>query len=370
MDSTASPATVYRKPKVLWSRLKWRWPFLVWILACVAGWWTFNHGGRLERSIGAFEYQLDPILSLEEAHVKKILVTVGQEVKAGQPLVELDTNILDQEIADAQASIANDNEKNRLAIVRTYQSTGSSLEREIRDLSLRQAEDEGRLKTLREQIGQVEKMVNSGGLTRDVLVRLQADLGGLEKSTALLPTLLTQANESLTQNKASLAKELGALQAPVAPVLALKARRDAYTLRAPRDGLIHAVYARDGQVVLPRGQPTGSFEGSVVRPILEVAALGSTIIHAFVSEDSKIQVVKDQVVTIYDTHVKGRKLTAKIATVSSYIETLPDRGSPVANRFIHGRAITLIPEANHGLVPGQLVSILYTEPSWLDLVTH
>jgi len=91
-----------RSPPPWWKRLPNRWPFLIWVGAVVLAVFLFSRGGQMGGMTGSVRSSRQIIAPLEDSRIKAIHVELGQEVRKGDLLVEMDTTVLDAEMAVEQ----------------------------------------------------------------------------------------------------------------------------------------------------------------------------------------------------------------------------------------------------------------------------
>ena len=86
------------RPAVWWSRIKFRWPFLVWLAAIVIAALLFLRGGQTSVLSGVVEVVQEDISPHETARLGTLHVEEGQQVRQNNILAEFDTSILEAEI--------------------------------------------------------------------------------------------------------------------------------------------------------------------------------------------------------------------------------------------------------------------------------
>ena len=108
MAARAEPRPLPRHPRVWWSRIAYRWPFVVWLAAVAACAFLYLHSGQTASVSGVIEVQREEAAPIEAARLVKVHVVPGQAVQAGDLLAEFDAAVLDAEMHEIQAQFALD----------------------------------------------------------------------------------------------------------------------------------------------------------------------------------------------------------------------------------------------------------------------
>jgi len=133
----------------------------------------------------------------------------------------------------------------------------------------------------------------------------------------------------------------------------LQMRRDGYFLRAQRDGTISRVFKQPGEVVAA---------GEVV---LRLVAGGNGRIVSFLPEGQARNVSVGDQGYVESVRSASRRIRATVTVVGPDIVTHPGRVSLIRGQPVRGRRLILTPEEDHGLIPGETVSIRL-QRSWFD----
>lgn len=342
--------------------MKLRWPFLVWLAFAGLALWMFYNTGKIEQIAGVVEIVSEPVASLEEGRIKTVAVKPGSQVKPGDIIAQLDTTLIDEEIAELQLELSIE----RLDRIRQFTDTILRIEEELRVLRLKQTSDTGQLAYLKEEIKRLEKEIEAGAITRDVVVPFQAQAAALVETTKLYPTLITEANTALTKAKGQLRSAEGEPATAADPESAgaaqfglLLKRKEACTLKAIKGGYIADVLHQPGEVL------------SAGLPVATIIVDESPRIFGFIIDTSGIAVEIGQEVKISNTLDGKVGFTGKVIAISPYIKNLPDRSSPLPNRMVRGREIIIMPDENAtNLVPGQSVLIYLKERNLSDIFPY
>src|SRR5690606_19164184 len=84
--------------EVIWSRMKLRWPFLVWLAAVGAGLYLYQHSSQSYTLNGVMDIERYKIAPLETARLLSLTVQPGQAVMKGDILARMDPSLLDSEL--------------------------------------------------------------------------------------------------------------------------------------------------------------------------------------------------------------------------------------------------------------------------------
>ena len=68
--------------------------------------WLFTSGGSYDQLNGLVDFKLESVASLDNGKVAHVYVKVDTRVKKGDPLVQMDTSLLDEEIEALRQTIA------------------------------------------------------------------------------------------------------------------------------------------------------------------------------------------------------------------------------------------------------------------------
>ena len=103
------------RPRYTLRRALGAWPLLVWLGVIAMAFWAYNKGVKFTRMNGLVDPITEAVAADEDSRIAKILVRTGDKVKKGDPVVELDTAVLDAQISKLQAAIRSDLEDRLLS---------------------------------------------------------------------------------------------------------------------------------------------------------------------------------------------------------------------------------------------------------------
>ena len=237
--------------------------------------------------------------------VRKILVSEGAQVKAGQLLLELDDTLARSQIATAETRL-----KTAQAAYSTLIAGGTSQELILRQAELHKAT------TARDgaqrQLSALENLQQRGAASpdevaaaRDRLATAQADLGQSQSQVRYSPSELSRVQAEITESKAAV--EL--------------AQEDLHNchVHAPFDGTVFFLPARLGAFV------------NVGDLLLQEADLSQLRVRAFVDEPEIGRLAIGQTVRIAWDALPGRTWQGTVSTLPS---TVVSRGSRVVGEIL------------------------------------
>lgn len=352
-----------RHPRVWWSRIKHRWPFLVWVAAIVALWRLYGVGVRTVRFPGVVEALREDAAPVETARLISLHVAPGQEVLPGDVLARFDASL-----ADAQFAVE------RLQAERQFAGAAERIAARLRDLKMRQASDQQRLNVLRAESDRLRELLAVGVEEAARLAYLRAEQEALAKVIELYPPAIREVEQEMAaaQAREEAARQwLASASDPESPSAEpppagmedlaqtfslLRARRESFILRARHTGTVTRIWFQPGDVV-PAGTPTVTLlfrgEQRVTGFLWEyIARAVSAGMDAFVAPASDAGF--------------GRLYGARIEHVSPDVSCLPTRASPIRNQPFRGRRVTVTLAEPMDLLPGEAVNIFIGRPWWSE----
>lgn len=353
-----------RHPAVLWSRIKWRWPFLVWIGAIVLLLYLLEAGGRYQSLQGVIDVDRRELSPLETARLRSLAVRSGERVYAGTVVAEMDMSLY-----DAQMQI------DRLQVDRQFSRSIQGLESELRDLKIRRAADVAELAALNEELERMQDLIRQGMVDSMAAVRLRSRQSALTESVEIYPEIMTELESELAKSrvmKNSIGSWLGEMPEAIPeglPVEAaselllhrerlgmLKLRQETYTLRALRDGVVSRIMKEPGEVV------------QAGEPIVTIVYDGATSVTGFLPEFRARELSVGDTAYLTRAARFSHAVPAVVTHLGPEILGLPGRVSPIPGRTLRGRRVVLEPRVEHSFLPGETVSIHLEKPVWWRLI--
>lgn len=216
---------------------------------------------------------------LQSARVKEIFVQIGAQVTNGQPIAQMDTTLVDIQIAEAEAMLAS--AQGNMA---SYQGQMLNLAKDVDDEILRSQRaiallknqfesDSAKLSELKTIQSEREKLFKSNLIAEELADALRPEIAALEKQVAAYPDDIAmeqrllddqQKHRSDVQSTLHLKPQDDIMKAVVEKAEAQakilrsvvemrKQEKETYTLRAPADGVVSDILVFPGTVD-PAGQ--------------------------------------------------------------------------------------------------------------------
>jgi multidrug resistance efflux pump len=372
-------------PVVWWSRNKLHWPVLVWLVAIGAAFFLYKRGIQYPVLTGIVEIHEETIAPVNSGVLKELFVAESQSVTNGQPLAQMDTDMVDQEIKAEEASGIED-----AGVVERYQEDAMRLHSQyVNDLDTAEeslqtqkralAEVKAEQDVLQKEAARLQNLVDQRLADSTVLVKLgdmKTRLAILAESARLYPQSIEDL-ERATSTKKKQHEDLDTWmdfeQTPNGPgqsrrmeqmkaqtlksheeqrnLLLLK--RETHVFKAKSDGTVSRIDIRPGSTV------------SAGIPIMNIVHAPGNSIIAFLPEGQAVQTVtagmKAHIIRLtndmknYDAVVQG--LGPEIYTRT--VQTGTQR------QFMRGRRLILSISGPHDLIPGETVSIAVETRSFL-----
>lgn len=368
MNGTATQIKLPKHPRIWWSRIKNKWPFLVWILAVALAYVLYAAGMDLASFIGHVEAKDVIISPAEEATLQSLSVDVGQKVTNNHPVAEMDAFLIDAEIAvnEALANESSNAAADRiLGLYGNYQKSVTDAQTQLEQLKQAEGTDAAELSATTAELARLQKL-KEGGLLTDttVMSRFLSREAALKEAVRLYPQSIQATERRLAAAKAefegfrkwlnienetqitqSLIEKISSrVWAPQQQIALLRQRRETYTLRSPADGVVSHVLALPGSK-LSRGTP-------VVTVIMATNRVIGFLPEVYAKD---VQPGMDAMVLTRDSAAQPIKATIEI--VCPEIEALPSSTRAVPNQNLRGRRIYLVIPPDHGLLPGETVDV-------------
>ena len=354
------------RPRMTLRRALNFWPALVWLAVVGIAFWAYSKGVKFTRMNGVVDVIQEAVTSDEDGRIEKILVKSGQAVNQGDPIVQLDTAILDEEIKKFEAALKSDLEDRILK----YQFDLARLQSQLRDLIREQAGDDGELSGIEATVKELNELQAKVPPTYAAPIlqakaKVEANGARLRAVSTTYPDQVKAATNEITTLEAGLTKLKAALADPESAASAngdltqlqkLRALKQRATLRSNHTGIVDRIDKDDGEFVK---------SGEAVVRIVSAPQL----IRGFLPQDQLGQVRTGMKIWISSTTDRYTYFPSTILSVSPRISNVPDRSSPLPNRTVHGQEIIAAFPFNSGFQPGQTVVIHLEEPGTIPTIT-
>ena len=310
------------------------------VLVAAAGFWVLTQTGRaaLISARGFAEAVDHPAGPVRQGRLGKLLVRLGQRVKAGEVVAVMDTRPLELqletaklELAVAEATVAATLAVERAAVSRA----------ELQVLRLRTAQDRGHaeLDELEQQLSRLQKLAEQKLVQAQDLEERKRLRAGLAASLALLDAAAVQGQAGLGQplrrskTDEQIDLRLGPVRAEVqvrrAAVRAAELALAEASIRAGADGTVAAILHQAGEVV------------GVGTEVVRIAAGRPGFIVCWVPERLAVRIVVGDVARVRGVRLFDRSFEAKVVEISPQIEEVPPRARPSPNVPAWGRRVIL-----------------------------
>ncbi len=350
MDRAFQPTSHRWHPAVWRSRLRLRWPLIVWLLAAVGAVVLYYNGGKFGGISGVVEGVEERVAPLVAGRLTAVYVTVGKRVKAGDIVAEMDPSV---ELADLTVD--------RLEMERRFAAAVGDFDREIRDLQRQQAADDGERAQLQEEIARLETLLEKHLVDVRDLVSLRTRRRALEAALALYPGQLRELEARRTDM--AVRQQLAAVwmsgepaaatnsAAGLPPSSLFEARRELCRLRARSDGVVLRVSQAPGTIVAA---------GEEIALLLTDAPLALT---GFLPESNLTAVSPGMVAYARSAATGGDAVLARVVSLTPEIAPLPNRVNPFRSLASYrGRRVLFEFLESHAFMPGESVTIEFRRP--------
>jgi len=276
-----------------WWRRLWRhWPFFSWLCLAAICLGLYARSAQYGIVTGTAQAVHHDVAPLELARVKQVFVQVGSHVSKGQVVAQMDTLLVDTQLAEAEANLATARntmaafQGQMLSQVRAVEDEILKSERALEQANALQASAVAKFAQLQVIQAERDKLYQSRLIPESEVDALRPEIAGLEKEVAAYPGQIATAERTLAQQRKqreqlettlhlapngdilkAVSEKAAAEAQRLEIVLEMRRRqKEAYTLRSEADGVVSDVQLYPG-VVAKAGQT-----------VLTVAARGELII--------------------------------------------------------------------------------------------
>jgi multidrug resistance efflux pump len=382
-DTTYSRPPLRDHPSWRWRRWLDRWPIAAWLavtVIAVAFYVKSTQFGVLSGSVVTVKQNLSPV---ETAQVKAIFVKIGDSVTNGQILAQMDTTLVDSQLAGAEATLAAAEgswagyEEQMLSLLRSYDDGITSAE-------AAKAQQQGQLDSDSAKLAELKTMqAKRDALFANKLISeveddtLRPEIAGLAKAVASCQQLIQMDEATLASRKKErqdLQQSLklapgGDIKEAIAQKTAAqteilktavtmkKLEKESYSLRSHADGVVSDI---------------GIYPGTTAKPgdmVVSVVSASRSIIGYLPEVREGLIKVGDQG---YAFRLQASPLKVRVVADAPEIDEIPAavRPSTVAQQnAVTFRAQRIVFEIDGpgNLVPGESVQIRLTSRFWAKL---
>jgi HlyD family secretion protein len=254
--------------------------------------------------------------------VTKVLVNRGQQVKKGEPLVELDTRVASAEVSRAQAAIEEARTQQQVleqgGRIAERQQTEADLERTRLDLEAARKNYQTLERLVRKQAATQQELDSA----RQSVDQLQLRIRSLEEHKA---ALVTGTDKEIARAKLQEAESAAAIA---------RTNLDLSVIRAPMEGTIYDFDLKQGSFV------------NAGDPVAKVGRLDRVRVTVYVDEPDLGKVRKGEVVNITWDALPGHQWKGEVDKLPTQIVPLGTRQVGEVGCVIENPQRDLIPNAN------------------------
>ena len=323
---------------------------LVIIVALVLGgwWWTQQRtagSGHELRATGTIEVERMDIAAETGGRIVELAVNKGDEVRAGDVLVRLDTTMLDADLARTEAAIkalekARDAAK--AAWLAAQGARANPLDIDVKIAELQAQLDAAELQLQAARLTNDPAQLKVAETTRDGLQRVLDLLTTMRETPYALDAQVGQA-EMIYQGTEAL------LQAAYSIRDLLRIQREKMTLTAPRDGFILDRLFAPGEIAPP------------LAPILVLADLREVTLTVYLPETVYGRVNLGDEVTVYVDSWPDRAFAGKVTYISPRAEFTPTNVQTPDERARLVYAVEIaLPNEDLALKPGMIAEAVFS----------
>lgn len=354
------------------SRILSRWPLYVWLLAVVTVFVLYARTSQFGGMPGVVETFEEPVAPLETARLQKLFVLRGQRVKAGDPIAQMDTDQLDARIAvdeaqilEAQGTISG-YQQDIMQIVREFNDNIREAEAELEKERMQMLSEKAELDALRAEQERREELRRKNLISEQDASELRPRIAGLARALESYPELIALREKRLEEIAAqrdelfewmeleqdgkiteAIREEMRAREKILKTSITRRhLQREAYTLRASRDGVVSRIFHEPGSVV-----NSGD-------PVALVVSEKSQWVVGFLPDIYISELREGQEVLVErERGLRDQSIAGRIEAISPEVRSLPGRVSPIRNQPLRGRRVMVKIERDDVFVPGESVRI-------------
>jgi HlyD family secretion protein len=306
------------------------WVFLVLLVAVAAGgavW--YSRRGKVKPLVlsGSVEARDVEVGSLMGGRVEKVLVEEGSQVKAGQPIVQLETDLVGLQIAEQESRVA----QARANLAKTLRGP--------------RAEEIARARAAAEN-AERERQRQESLLGRGIVGQQPYDSAATQAKTA--SEMLLELERGSRPEDVAAAR--AALEADERQVAYLQRQAREAVVRAPADGVIESLDLRPGDLVAPN---------QAVAKMLEPSQLW---VRVFVPEPELGRVHVGQKAAVKVDTFPDREFPGRVVEIRTQSEYTPRNVQTLDQRMDQVFGVKVMVDRAPELKPGMTATVRLTEP--------
>ncbi len=362
------------RPRFTLRRLLNFWPLFIWIAVLGLAFWSYNKGVKFTRMNGLVDPIQEAVAADEDSRILEILVKTGTPVKKGDPVVLLDSAVLDAQIKKLEAAIRADLQDRLLG----YDLDLTRIKSEYRRIMREQASDTGELEAVDEQIKNINDLIDRlktdfekqsmRNQTAELMFEAEKDRSRLMATTGLYKGQLEAFLADIERLEAEIGRirevvehgdpeSLASANGDLSELQELRILRERMTLASSHDGVVDRVERDNGEFVL-KGET-----------IVRIVAYPE-VIRVMLPNDQIGQVKVDDPVWVSASTDRYIYYKSKVLNLSPRVTNAPNTTSPLPNQVLHGQEIIVDYPQESRFYPGQPVIVHTEEPGKIPLITR
>jgi multidrug resistance efflux pump len=382
-------STDYKRPPLRdlasfrWRRWRDRWPLAAWITIAIIALVFYIKSTQFGVMAGSAQTVLHNLSPLEAARVKAIYVKIGDSVTNGQILAQMDTTLIDSQLAETEATLAAAEgswaayEEQMLSLLRTYDVDIAAAEAAIEEARGQLESDTAKLNELKAMQAKRDSMFAGKLITELEDDALRPEIAGLEKSVVTCGQLIKTYETTLANRKrqrddlqhslklspsgdikdAIAQKTAAQTEILKAAVDMKKTERENYSLRSPGDGIVSDI---------------GIFPGATAKPgdnVVNVISNSRLIIGYLPEVREGMFKVGDEG---YAFRLRLPPLKIKVVACAPEVDEIPSRLRPTTAAQQSGvtfraQRVVFETQGTGSPLPGESLQIRLTSKFWADL---
>ncbi len=369
--------------KLRWRRLADKWPFYVWLALIALSVYFYCKSTQYGTLAGTAEDIHHDISPLQPARVKEICVKIGDVVTNGQIVAEMDTTLVDAEVAHAEATLSAAEgswaayEAQMLSLMRTFEDEISSAQVLIDQQTRQKDSDAAKLAELKSMQSKRDELFKNKLISEVEADALRPEIAQLEKNVAADAPLIAMYERTLERRQKDrealrqslrLAKDDDVLKAIAlktatqtevlkTAVDLRKLEKGTYSLRSTTDGVVSDI---------------GVFPGTIAKQGVSVVRIVSHCrqITGYLPEMRRGRLKIGD--SGYAFRLAQPPVKVRVAAVAPEVEPIPVgiRPSTAAQQSavtFRAQRIVFETEGSSDLTAGESVQIRLTSPSWAKI---
>jgi len=250
------------------------WVWLLLTALCLTLYVRSTQYGIITGTVQSIHHDAAP---LQLARVKELYVQIGSRVTNGQAVAQLDTTLVDTQLAEAEATLAAAEstmagyQGQMLSLMRAVEDQIAQAQNALTVLSNQQAGDTAKLAQLKSIQADRDKQFKAGLITQHMADELRPEIAFLEQQVAAYPAQIALNQRTLETHckqradlqhtlrlepQEDILKALGDKTTQETKILQTvvdmrKRERETYTLRAETDGVVADILVFPGVVAKP-----------------------------------------------------------------------------------------------------------------------